>query len=246
MFEGPSAEPCASASEDLCAQAPAAGKSPPPAGFAQVAAGKRLMALCAHYRVSHHTITRWRREAGLSTNPHRAETPADFADKAPAMGNPALAHHYGVSVAVVARWRRQSGLGAFKVARPVPRDFAIGAARYTIAQHALFHSVSQETVRKWCQALGVSAKPGVMRLAKATVSAAPPVAGDTAAQAAHHLRRHFATVFRADVLPVAERKHLPGNGRNMWVVAGRGALPAAEVIALAEARGFDRRAWARI
>ena len=48
-------------------------------------------------------------------------------------------------------------------------------------------------------------------------------------------------------MPSAEReKYGLTDGKGFYIVAGKGAVPANDLIAMAEEKGFDARAWARI
>jgi hypothetical protein len=117
------------------------------------------------------------------------------------------------------------------------------------------YDVSDVTLTRWCRETGLKPKRiAASVIAKPagrwhTPAAAVTVDTSTAAQAAQHLRRRgFSNIFKSEILSTGERGRwgIDGDGKGIWIVAGRGAVPAADLIALASAKGFDPQAWARI
>lgn len=162
-------------------------------------------------------------------------------------------HHFGLK-----RYRMQLG--------PVPDDFAEVAPGRSVLWLREYYNCGYKSIRAWREQCGIKVanapKPKPMRVAVARKEAAPqarvkrgnfklpgpPVMRaeldqSLASLAAQHLRRiGFTNVYRATVLPAAARAHLDDFGKHHYAVAGRGFMHESELIALAEARGFQR--WA--
>lgn len=87
---------------------------PVPPGFAQIAEGMTVAECCRHYGVSHTTMTRWRKEAGLHVvcGPHRAklDPPHNFLYYGRVESVRKLTERYGVSHHVISRWRKELGI----------------------------------------------------------------------------------------------------------------------------------------
>ena len=171
---------------------------------------------------------------------------------APTMHRAALERHYNAAFTTIGRWLRDTGATPGGAAaelrlRSAPPIFAEQAPRLTRGQLMYRFNCSDNLLRRWCKECGVQPKPSFHRNKSGLgfgVQSSPP--SDLASQAAQHLRRFHSNVYNCEILPIGERKHLPDKGKGMWSIAGVGAVSAEKLIELAEAKGFDRAAWARI
>lgn len=230
---------------------------PAPADFRARAAELGAWALKRHYRTGIRLINRWYEETGavrLIEPP--MPVPANFAEMVARTHQLGLVRHYRVSNSTVRRWLGETGLTPAPAPRvenprrmPMPEDFPELAPTLTRAQLGDRLGVSDTVILRWCQEAGVRPMRSPFRRRKggpvARGEAIPPVDPDLAAQAAQFLRRRF-IVYSCAILPAQERRGLPNKGRDHYYVNGRGVMPAADMIALAEERGFDHRAWARL
>lgn len=231
-----------------------------PADFREFALAHSVQATKAHYRVGRRQFVRWAHECGImpmitarscNRNLKPKPMPADFAQHMHLSLRALQKLYPGTGRDRLAQWRRDLGVQARSYPdrnTPPPADFATVAARSYASQAARHYGVSEKVVRRWAQTAGVRFQtwswggnaPQAMR---STADAS--VAG----LAAQHLRRSgYSNVYKAEILSPAElrRLNVPNKGRGIYVVAGKGCLPAADMIALAERSGFDPRAWARI
>jgi transposase len=154
--------------------------------------------------------------------------------------------HYDVSNSTIRRWLSETGLSPAPrpkqespKRRPIPDDWA--QVTPTLAARALadHYSVSLSLINRWAKESGVRPKRAPKgRLPGSIIASVPQVDASLAARAAQHLRRRH-IVYHCAVLPAHERRGLPNKGRDHWYVNGRGALPAADMIALAEQTGFQ-------
>jgi len=230
---------------------------PAPADFRARAAELGAWALKRHYRTGIRIINRWYEETGavrLIEPP--MPVPADFADMVARTHQLGLVRHYRVSNSTIRRWLSETGLTPAQRPRvenprrmPMPEEFAELAPTLTRAQLADRLGVSDTVILRWCQEAGVRPmrSPFFRRKGGAVAwgEVIPPVDADLAAQAAQFLRRRF-IVYSCAILPAQERRGLPNKGRDHYYVNGRGVMTAAQMIELAEERGFDHRAWARL
>jgi hypothetical protein len=211
---------------------------PAPADFRARAAELGAWALKRHYRTGILIINRWYEETGavrLIEPP--MPVPADFVDVVARTHQLGLVRHYRVSNSTIRRWLSETGLTPAPRPRvdnprrlPMPEDFPGLAPTLTRAQLADRLGVSDTVILRWCQEAGVRPMRSPFYRRKGGPvgqgTAIPPVDADLAAQAAQFLRRR--------------------KGRDHYYVNGRGVMPAAQMIELAEERGFDHRAWARL
>lgn len=233
---------------------------PLPDDFAARARGKTLKVLRREFGAGTYTIDRWLKIVGLShqikRSPRRCRLamPSDFAELAAKLSNNALRLHYDRSATTISRWRSQCGVPDQESyirgvgPRPLPAGFAAQAR--TMSQYGLerHYGAGTNTVKRWLSETGITARAATRGFTSHFPKAAVQPAGDpsVAGRAAQHLRSFYTPVYRAAILSEKEKRKLPNRGENMFIVGAKGALPAADVIALAETRGFDPRAWARI
>jgi hypothetical protein len=220
---------------------------PAPPDFAERAAEMPAWALKVHYHTGINQIRRWYEETGAVrlVEPARA-VPDDFADRAAALHASGLMRHYAVSNSIIRRWLAESGLTPAKAPRqvspkrvPIAEDFAEVAPTLTKRQLSDHYGVSETVIIRWAKESGVRPKRAPKgRLPGSIIASVPQVDASLAARAAQHLRRRH-IVYHCAVLPAHERRGLPNKGRDHWYVNGRGALPAADMIALAEQKGFQ-------
>lgn len=180
----------------------------------------------------------------------RRPMPEDYRELARTMTDKQLQRHYGAGYGPIARWREESGIPRpIPAAKPnlqMPADFAELARGMTITEAAHRFGRQPETIRRWFVYAGITPRESRVVITKPVSRAAldPSVPG----QAAQHLRRFYANVFRADIR-LDERTRqtwgtahgVPDGGRGHHFVSGLGVLPDLEMIALARDHGF--REW---
>ena len=246
---------------------------PLPADFAEHA-HKKNGEIRAIYGICLTVLYRWRAEAGLPARRHSGgrkprEIPADLAELAPRMVMKQLTRHYGLHRNVLKAMLERIGVKA-KTFNPIryetPADFADRAKVMTAHALSKHYGVDSKVVRRWCDEAGVqpqrkpAAKPkapkqarepkpkpaqrprrvvsGGMSLATMQVAIPPAHDGSLAARAAEYLRRRDA-VFRCDEAGKPDHKGA------LWFTCSR-TWTADELIARAEAKGWDPHAWERI
>jgi hypothetical protein len=227
-----------------------------PADFAERAAELGPYQLRLHYKTKPEMVRRWAEEAGVTlTRCHAVigeAAPADFRQMAAKMHRTALCAHYGRKMSVIKRWVAEEGVTPAKpplvgraAAKPMPEGFATIAPKFSVPQLARRFNAGTATVLRWCAIAGVtaSATPNVAKGPARLIALVPPIADTLAARAAQHLRRRH-VVYNCAVLTREERAKLPNDGRGLWYVNGKGAIPATQMIALAKARGFKPAAGA--
>lgn len=228
-----------------------------PDGFSAYALAHKVKDTRAHFRISNETFRRWAAEAGVmdtisrrnKTLPLVRHVPPEFTTFAPIETNAALAARFNASEPLISRWRRETATPAparvVALKGPPPGFAAIVATmfRYQAAKH---FGVGDTVLARWASETNARFRP--WRRFNPTINAAPISGPDVSVlgQAAHHLRRFFPNVYKAEILPPLQRAKLPDHGKGMFIVGARGALPAAEVIALAKAKGFNPDAWREI
>lgn len=175
--------------------------------------------------------------------------PADFAEAAARMADHSLCRHYRRGARIVAAWRAAVGVAPPVYKHPramdVPADFAERAPKMTITQLVEHYRVSDNPVRRWLRLTGIVPKVGIWRpkVRHPAPFAAGVVDTSTAGRAAQFLRR-CGPVYRASVLPAAERKARKAEVSD-FILFGRVVSPN-ELLAQAEKRGFDPREWAAV
>lgn len=117
----------------------------------------------------------------------------------------------------------------------MPADFASIAPTLSHFQIMRHYGCGDTVAKRWYGEAAVRPKPFVPRLMAPQPQATPQRDHTLAGRAAHHLRKYFPNVYRADVLPARERVGMPTDG---FVVAGKGVLMTTELVALAEQYGF--------
>lgn len=173
-------------------------------------------------------------------------TPDDFLEMSKSMNNKTLAAHYGFSLQTVARMLAEEGITSRNrtpnAADRAPAGFVETVANLYVTQAVNHYQRSEAVIRRWAKETGARFKqwrgyftPGPSKV--------PEADGSLAARAAHHLRRHFPNVYSARILPPSERRRMPDHGNGAYVVGGKGAMSAADMIELAKSKGFDPDAW---
>lgn len=246
----------ASASEQLRVGGGLYAVRPVPDDFAQQAQRRSISGLKKYYSTGWSVITRWFEESGAERlNESKMPVPAEFVRLAGAMHQQALAAHYGVASSTIRIWLDKLDIKAApRPDRPSrrlmpPDDFQEVARTKAQGQLEQHYKVSESVIKRWCKETGVRPmlSPYYRRNGNRASIATSGVDGSVAAQAAHYLRsRSRYIVYKCEVLDAAQRAKLPNKGKDHWYVNGRGAMPAPQMIAFAEAKGFDSGAWARI
>lgn len=179
--------------------------------------------------------------------------PADFPELARKMADNRLREHYRAGQLTVMRWRRQSGVRHVPEGAPlnarVPADFAEVAQGKTVIAVSRHYNRDTRTIRRWFVYTGLTPRPeSETRIVITKPVIRAELDPSVPSQAAQHLRRFYANVFRADIR-LDERTRqtwgtahgVPDNGRGHHFVSGLGVLPDYEMIALARDHGF--REW---
>ena len=136
-------------------------------------------------------------------------------------------------------------------AAPVPTDFSVRGREMTLNEAAKHYGVTPAVVGRWRRESGIRYLPygKTFVVAQLPKNSVPKVASDSAAQAAHHIRRWFRNVHRADILERedgttwGELRGLPNKGKGLYYVDSMGVVPEADVIELARSRGWCREVW---
>ncbi|UAK23647.1 hypothetical protein [Sphingomonas nostoxanthinifaciens] len=204
----------------------------------------------AHYGISREVEVRWRK--GIKPARRRAPRnaiPADLAVMAAKLNFTAFARHYGRREQVVRSWSNETGIITAKLplrgtalGLPAPDDFASVAAGMTRAQLANQFDVSVNTVDRWLAVSGVRPNPGRTPFYRGPKAAPSTIDMSLAARAARYLQNLGPVVYKSEILPPKERQSVPDDGRGRYYVGGKGHIPIADMIALAEAKGWRRAA----
>jgi hypothetical protein len=226
---------------------------PVPADFREQAMRMGTYGLKDQYRTGVSTIMRWYQEAGVKPRsiPSRYSPPAGLRDDVDTMSNAALATKYGVSETLIRNWLNIAGIKPVEKRdhpnkRAMPEGFIAIAPTLTMSEIQDRYNASDGIIRRWCAEAGIRWHTRKWRAPGGQKSpAVPQVDASLASQAAQFLRRHR-IVYRCDILEPHERAKLPNSGRGLWYVNGLGAVPEAQMVEIAEAKGFDPRSWARI
>ena len=172
--------------------------------------------------------------------------------------------HYGIGSTTLARWRVAVGLtntGAsrgrsYVPARPVPDDFAEHAPHESNRTLAVRYRCSRKMVTRWRAQSAIAIPRTMGRAAPRAAAAAPaprvqkprkhrvwardlhskaPQKDDSTAGRAQQFLQRSMPCFKAEVLDKL---------RTGYVVGGR-PMSTEDMIAYAEAKGFDQREWTR-
>lgn len=256
MTEGTSVATPVATAENVRRRKPGVPARPMPADFRVMAMLLSPFRLRTFYGCNARAAARWYAEAGITpaapARPGPRPAPTDFAEKCATLTQRELRQHYQIGAATVRRWYVESGCRALEAApppprtgAPIPEDFAAIAKEKTRAQLAAHYRAGTSIIDRWLSKAGVRAVPGGRWGMQQAML--PQVDGSVVAQAAQHLRKFRPSVYKAEILPIAEReKYGLTDGKGYYIVAGKGAVPANDLVAMAEAKGFDARAWAKI
>lgn len=138
---------------------------------------------------------------------------------------------------VMNRPGRASEIAHKRVLDPVPHGFKQAAPRMTMKELRVRHSRSADVIRRWCREAGVQPRKSAI----ATYKPAPAsrnIEQSVAGRAVDECLRKYGPVYRCDVAGAP----LPDGF--FWNRGGR-VLSDDDVIARAEALGWDRNAWRR-
>lgn len=247
---------------------------PVPTDFAEHVNSESIRALSVRYGRNKDTIYRWIEVSGITRQNMRGgiaprSVPDDFRAIQADQTIVELAGRYGVSTDMIDRWRREVGGKSVDKQGP-PADFADRWATMSLIHLRKHYRIGSIKAASWIKELGLSRAPGkpirskakpkpekVARARSKPVKAIAPkklpalghrvtqlVApsrgnGEAAATYLQSNRGGGWSVFRCD----EAGRQLQGG--KFWRV-GRMVLPDAEVIAMAERKGFDPDAWKRI
>jgi hypothetical protein len=179
--------------------------------------------------------------------------PADFAEIAPTRRVVDLAAHYGCARAAVYRWLADAAIAPPERhdKRKVPADFRERAQSSSKAALGRHYSIHVKVIERWLRETGVrpqrgtpgrKAAPQPSRVhtfnKQAPRRAAAPLAGRDE-EAAQYLRRRFPSVHHCTESGAADPKG------KFWRV-GLKVLTAEDLVAKAQARGWDPDEWRRI
>ncbi|WP_300563136.1 hypothetical protein [Companilactobacillus sp.] len=216
-----------------------------PADFKVFALANNSATSMARYEVGYDTFRKWCKQLGIADEiaargmrPPRP-CPADFAGNAH-RSNAELHQIYPDTPAKhFTRWRKEVGIASAtqlggSVGEPVPDDFPALVRQNNITRLCLIYRVSDSVIKRWCRITGLSPKRYDGSIAKPHgPKRAPDIDHrpvDAAGQAQRHLQR---------IGPVYRRNE------DMYCVFGR-VMPAKDMIAFAEKKGWDAKAWERI
>lgn len=221
---------------------------PCPPDFDQVAPGKTVLALKAHYRAGNATVMRWLREAGVApTKPFAHAVPADLAERARTMSVADLAERYAIPRSTMGKMLKREGIipGVRRNVPnkiPVPADLAELAPTMTQTELSRHYGVSSDAVKRWLREEELAAKRHVPTPPRAPRYNRPPLryvrqpghsnvaaikSNYTAEDHAADVLRRFGPVYRCDEKGGGDPKG------KFWRV-GNVVLTGAELIARAE------------
>lgn len=224
-----------------------------PADFLARAAEMNNRQLGSHYRVGAPCINLWRKQSGIHTARRKRPIPADFAEYAPNLTVNACCERWVATHDTVKRWLSEAGIRRFTVAQGnIPADFRECAGQPT-SDLAEKYGVAASTIIKWRARLGIphppsrrqqtptrrvpASKPVRAKGRPLPMVTVPQIEGSCAAMAAQFLRRFYAPVVKSEVI---------GKEKGKYLVGGKGLIEIHDLLALAEARGWDARSWARL
>lgn len=221
---------------------------PVPSDWASRCKVMGVLALRNHYRCGTAAIWRWAKESGVeplqSRNRPKMTPPDDFAEFGAIETVPMLMERYDCSDSVIYRWRKLLGLTGPKLAtshkplRPMPTGFAAVARTMSKESLVSHYQTNWGVITRWCEEAGITNKPAgrpTKPIGPAGVNVSVGADTSLAGQAAQHLRR-IMPVFKASVI---------SKDRSGYVVGGR-HLATEEMVAMAQAKGFDPDAWKRV
>lgn len=236
-----------------------------PADFVEFIRGHTVKETRAHYGYGNTTIARLVAQAGMTEEiaarsakfaKGKLPAPEDFAYHAAREINAELCERYGRSNSIIIRWRKIVGVRSPSphAPKPVPENFAASAVGMTQSEAASHFGVSLETAKRWAAVSGIRfqkyqpvSRPSAHLSPRLRASFGQQIMAprDTSmvGDAAHHLRRFFSNIYKAEILPPKDRAKLPDGGRGMFIVSGRGAMAASELIELAQKKGWNPDAW---
>jgi len=183
----------------------------------------------------------------------RRPIPGGFANKAGLMGDAALARLYKAGQGTVRRWRRECGVPSRarenRDNAQMPESFIEIACGKTVKEAARYFGRDTRTIRRWFAYAGLT--PKTERFVSTRAVKRAELDQSIPSLAAHHLRRFYPSVHRADIrlkenerITWGDERKLPDGGRGLYYVAGLGAIPDYEMIALARDHGFmDAPTW---
>lgn len=183
----------------------------------------------------------------------RRPMPADFPIRAAAMLNNDLERHYSAGYQTIIRWRQECGVAApvIKTQRAPkfsrPDDFALVARSMTLTEAERHYDRPATTIRRWFAEVGIEPRRHVWKPTKPVIRA--ELDQNVHSLAAHHLRRFYPSVHRADIRlrehdrdTWGDERGLPDRGKGLYFVSGLGVIPAYEMIAIARDHGFAEAA----
>lgn len=175
--------------------------------------------------------------------------PTDFLRTAPHMERAALLKHYRVGGSTLTRWLRETGVQIKTKPRPsaqkhVPEDFLTFAPGKPVTALVAHYGACDSVVRRWLRESDIRLpvyRPQPPTRGQAGTPRKSVINGmgemTQASIAAHHLMRHFSSVWSAKILEPHQRK-----AKNLqptdWFVAGKGFLPVEAMIDMARQHGF--------
>lgn len=188
---------------------------------------------------------------GLSRGHTPRPMPDGFADDLRAgMTRPSLKAKYRVGVVALDRWRLEVGVikRPYRARRDAPADFVTRGPTMTRNEASKHYDQCEKVIARWYAGAGIKPKSAWATLGNmGRVVSARTSQGDTstAGDAAHHLRRFHANVFRCSVLDrnTLHAKGL-GDGTGHYSVAGVGIVTVAEMMEMARAKGWGAEAMA--
>lgn len=181
-----------------------------PDDFAQVARGKSVKQLRAHYQAGASTVARWLAQSGIKPIRAHHVMPHDLATRAQSMSIADMARHYGIPPSTLRKMLKRVGIKAalhdFK-RFAVPDDLAERCAEMTKVELKRHYGRSEWTITRWLAETGLTAaqyvpvysRPKLRYVRSPAHSNVASVKRDTGPEemAAEALRR-FAPVYRCD------------------------------------------------
>jgi len=197
-------------------------RRPIPDDFAQVARGKSVKQIRAHYQAGASTVARWLAQSGIKPIRTHHAIPADLASRAQTTSVADMARHYGFPPSTLRKMLKREGIKAalhdFK-RYAVPDDLAERCQEMTKVELKRHYGRSEWTITRWLAETGLTAaqyvpvysRPKLRYVRSPGHSNVASIKRDTGPEemAADVLRR-FGPVYRCD------EKGLAAQYGNLW------------------------------
>ncbi|KKC25813.1 hypothetical protein [Sphingomonas sp. SRS2] len=206
---------------------------------------------------SEKAIQAMRSKLGLGEPRSPITMPDEFRANGCGMTIRQIMERYRICYNKASAWRDACGFPRIQPKKSptrMPDDFREVGPTMSMNEAARYYRAHNRAVRRWHAEAGTTSRAPVATPKKrlgtpSTYNIRQPIQfgapgdGSIAGAAANHLRRiGYTNVYKATVLDIAARKHLPDDGRQYYCVSGKGLIHQDEMIRLAAHHGFRQAA----